>query len=126
MNKPYGNSNGQIWSRIEKRERRRLGRMGNIKNKIMNTMFQKKVGRRWTWKSPNCVTKAEIHYILTNRPDIVTDIKVVNQINIGSNNRLVTSNIKLDVEEEMNKIDDQEATKSRCHINRVKEDRVPT
>ena len=41
------------------------------KYKIMNTVFQKKAGRRWTWNSPNGVTKTEIDYILTNRPAIV-------------------------------------------------------
>ena len=30
-NKPYGNGNGQIWTRIEKRKKRHLGRMGYIK-----------------------------------------------------------------------------------------------
>ena len=30
-NKPYGNDNGQIWARIENRQRRHLGRMVNIK-----------------------------------------------------------------------------------------------
>ena len=30
------------------------------KYKIMNTMFQKKAGRRWTWKSPNGVTKTDM------------------------------------------------------------------
>ena len=54
------------------------------KYKIMNTMFHKKSGRRWTCKSPNDVTKTEIDYILTNRPDIVTDVTVLNQVNSGS------------------------------------------
>ena len=31
----YGNGNGQIWARIEKRKRRHLGRMGNVK-KVQN------------------------------------------------------------------------------------------
>ena len=35
--------------------------------KIMNTMFQKKAGRRWAWISPNGVTKTEIDYILTKQ-----------------------------------------------------------
>ncbi len=65
------------------------------KYKIMNTMFQKKV-ERWTWKSLNGVTKTEIDYVLTNRPDIVTDVTVINQVNTGSDR----SNIKLDVEVE--------------------------
>ena len=48
------------------------------KYKNLNTMFQKKAGRRWTWKSPNGVMKIEIDYILTNRPDIVTDVTFIN------------------------------------------------
>jgi endonuclease/exonuclease/phosphatase family metal-dependent hydrolase len=82
-------------------------------------MFQKRTGRRWTWKSPNGVTKTEIDYILTNRPDIITDVTVINQVNIGSDHRLVMSNIKLDVEVGSG------ATKSRCPTNRIKEDRIP-
>ena len=62
----------------------------------MNSMFQK-IARRWKWKSPNDVTKAEIDYILTNRWDVVTDVTVINQVNIGSDHRKVVSNIKLDV-----------------------------
>ena len=62
--------------------------------------MQKKVGRRWTWKSPNGVKKNEIDDILTNRPDIVIDITFINQVNIGNDHRLVMSNIKLDVEVE--------------------------
>ncbi|KAK2164193.1 hypothetical protein NP493_1428g00036 [Ridgeia piscesae] len=30
-------------------------------------MFQKKTGRRWTWKSPNGVTETKTDYILTNQ-----------------------------------------------------------
>ena len=63
-------------------------------------MFQKKAGWRWTWTSPNGVTKNEIDYILANRPDIVKDVTVINQIYIGRDHRLVMSNIKLDVEGE--------------------------
>ena len=39
-----------------------------------------------------------MYYILTNRPDIVTGVTVINQVNVGSDNRMVMSNIKLDVE----------------------------
>ena len=85
------------------------------KYKNMNTMFQKKAGRGWAWKSPNGVMKTEIDYILTNRPDIVTDLTVINQVNV-----------KLDIEVERNTIDDQEATNIRCHTNTIKEDRIPT
>ena len=88
------------------------------KYKIMNTMVQKKAWRRWTWKSPNGVTNTEIGYILTNRPNILTDIIVVNQINIGSYHRLVMSNNKLDLEVKMKTL----LTKSPPRV----EDRIPT
>ena len=41
------------------------------KYNIVSTTFQKRARRRWAWKSPNGVTKTEIVYTLTNRPDIV-------------------------------------------------------
>ena len=70
----------------------------------MNTKFQKKAGRRWTWKSPDGATKTETDYILINKPDIVTDVKVINQVNIRSNHRMVmVMVIKLDVEVEKKK-----------------------
>ena len=72
--------------------------------KIMNTMFQEKAGRRWTWKSQNGVTNTETDYILTNRPDIVAGVIVINQVNTGSDHRLVMSNNKLDVEVERKKL----------------------
>ena len=84
-------------------------------------MFQKKSGRRWTWISPNCVTKSGIDYILTNRPDVVTNLTVINQVNVGSDHIMAMSNIKLDVLVEI-----KEATKSICHTQRIKEDRLPT
>ena len=68
------------------------------KYKIMNTMFQKKAGR--TWESPDGVKKTEIDYLLIN----ITYITVINQVNIGSDHRLVMSNIKLDVEVEKKKL----------------------
>ena len=67
-------------------------------------MFHKKAGRKWMWKGWNGATKTEIHYILTNRPDIITDVTVINQVNIGSHHRTFMSNIKLDVEVEMKQI----------------------
>ena len=41
--------------------------------KIINTFFKKRLHRRWTWISPNGVTKNEIDYILTDKPQTVTD-----------------------------------------------------
>ena len=91
-------------ARIETRKQRHLVEWATSrKYKIMNTMFRQKTERRWTWKSPNGVMKTEIDYILTNNPDIVTDVTDTNQVKIGSDDRLVMSNIKLDVEVERKK-----------------------
>ena len=75
-----------------------------MKCKIMNTMFQKRVWRRWTWKSPNGVTKTEFDYILTNKLAMVTGVTVINQVNIGRDHRLVMSNIKPDIKVERKKL----------------------
>ena len=61
--------------------------------KIMNTQFQKKAGRRWTWRSPDENTKNEIDYIMTDKPSMVTDVTVINRINIGSDHRMVMGSI---------------------------------
>ena len=55
----------------------------------MNTQFQKKAGRRWTWRSPDGNTKNEIDYIMTDKPGMVTDVTVINRVNIGSDHRMV-------------------------------------
>ena len=73
------------------------------KYKFVNTMFQMKAGRRWKWKNPNGITNIGTDYILTNRPDIITVVTVINQANIGSDHRLFMSNIKEDVEMERKK-----------------------
>ena len=44
-NKPYGNGNGNIWARIEKRKRRHLARIGNIK-KVQNHEYHVPEERR--------------------------------------------------------------------------------
>jgi len=54
-----------------------------LSKNILN-ILAKIAGRRWTWKTPTDVTKIKIDYILINRPDIVRDVTVINQVNIRS------------------------------------------
>ena len=61
----------------------------------MKTQFQKKPGRRWTWRSPDGNTKNEIDYIMTDKPSMVTDVTVISLINIGSDHRMVMGSITL-------------------------------
>ena len=64
--------------------------------KIRNTLFQKKIERRWTWRSPDGKTKNEIDYIMTDKPNMITYVRVMNRINIGSDHIMLMSNIRLD------------------------------
>ena len=77
----------------------------------MNTTFQKKAGRTRTGKIPNGATKIETNYFLTYRPDIVTYVTFINQVNIGIDHRMATSNIKLYLQVE----EKQMLTKSRYY-----------
>ena len=74
--------------------------------KIMNTQFQKKAGRRWTWRSPDGNTKNEIDYIMTDKPSMVTDVTVINRVNIGSDHRMVmgSASITLNTRAERRKL----------------------
>ena len=72
--------------------------------KIMNTHFQKKAGRRWTWRSPDGNTKNEIDYIITDKPSMVTDVTVINRVNIGSDHRMVMGSITLNTRAERRKL----------------------
>ena len=67
----------------------------STKFKIMNTQFQKKADRRWTRSSPDGHTKNEVDYIMTDRPSMVTDVTVINRVNIGSDRRMVMGSITL-------------------------------
>ena len=72
--------------------------------KIMNTQFQKKAGWRWTWRSPDGNTKNEIDYIMTDKPSMVTDVTVLNRVNIGSDHRMAMGSITLNTRAERRKL----------------------
>ena len=72
--------------------------------KIMNTQFQKKAGRRWTWRNPDGNTKNEIDYIMTDEPSMVIDVTVINCVNIGSDHRMVMGSIALNTRAERRKL----------------------
>ena len=63
--------------------------------KIMNTFFKKRLHRRWTWISPNGVTKNEIDYILTDKPQTFTNVSVINSINTGSDHRMIRGSMTI-------------------------------
>ena len=70
----------------------------------MNTQFQKKAGRRWTWRSPDGNTKNEIDNIMTDKPSMITDVTVLNRINIGRDHRMVMGSTTLNTRAERRKL----------------------
>ena len=63
--------------------------------KIMNTFVKKRLHRRWTWISPNGVTKNENDYVLTDKPHTFTDVYVVNSFNTGSDHRMIRGSMTI-------------------------------
>ena len=74
------------------------------KLKIMNSFFEKKAQRRWTWISPNSQTKNEIDFVLSDTPSIFTDVSVLNSFNTGSDHRLLRAHIILNTKIERAKM----------------------
>lgn len=59
-------SDGATVGKFRPGERHTRGTRLTICN-ICNTFFKKRKSKKWTWKSPNGVTKNEIDYIPTNK-----------------------------------------------------------
>lgn len=73
------------------------------KLRVMNTFFNKRKNRKWTWKSPNGETKNEIDFILTANPGIVENVEVLGKIK-SSDHRMLRSRIRLDLKRERTKL----------------------
>lgn len=64
--------------------------------KILNTFFKKRLGRRWTWLSPNGKHKKQIDYRLTpNKINEIKDFDVASKFEYHSDHRLLKCKIKL-------------------------------
>uniref|UniRef100_A0A914X7D3 Endonuclease/exonuclease/phosphatase domain-containing protein n=1 Tax=Plectus sambesii TaxID=2011161 RepID=A0A914X7D3_9BILA len=65
---------------------------------ILNTKFQKRHGRKWSWKTPNGAHRFELDYILCSVPRIFKDVSIIGEsrFNIGSDHRLVRGQISID------------------------------
>ena len=63
----------------------------------MNSFFQKKEHRRWTWIRPDGQTKNEIDFIISNKKEVVIDASVLNNCPIGSDNKMVMVKVSIDL-----------------------------
>lgn len=64
------------------------------KLKILNTNYNKKPDRKWTWSSPDGTYKNEIDFILSNKEYYFNDVSVINNLNFNTNHRMVRATIK--------------------------------
>ena len=86
-------------------KRRHSCRMGTIKEfQDHEQTISEESRRRWTWRSPDGNTKNEIDYIMTDKPSMVTDVTVINRVNIGSDHRMVMGSITLNTRAERRKL----------------------
>lgn len=79
-------------------------RVETLLNYCMNTFFEKPLYRRWTWRSPDDITKNEIDYIITNKKYIVSDVTVSNRLDMGSDHRPVGAKILINSKQERNRL----------------------
>ncbi|XP_023946281.2 LINE-1 reverse transcriptase homolog [Bicyclus anynana] len=64
---------------------------------IMNTYFNKKNSRKWTWISPDGKTKNELDFIMCNNPKNITNTEVLNNVDFPSDHRIVRATLSLKI-----------------------------
>ena len=94
----------------------------NSSNKlnIINTFFKKGVSRKWTWRNLDGMTKNEIDFILSAKPNIFLDIKVINKVNIGNDHVMLLGKIKINTQlEQQNPCEKNQAISMRRNWGKV-------
>jgi exonuclease III len=71
---------------------------------MMNSFFKKREHRKWTWISPDGVTKNEIDFIMSTRRQIFNDVSVINAVKTGSDHRLVRGTLNLNLKLERSRL----------------------
>ncbi|XP_013144778.1 PREDICTED: uncharacterized protein LOC106108224 [Papilio polytes] len=71
---------------------------------MMNSFFRKQEQRKWTWISPDGVTKNEIDFIMSTRKQIFNDVSVINAVKPGSDHRIVRGTLNIDVKLERSRL----------------------
>ncbi|XP_046976436.1 uncharacterized protein LOC124542539 [Vanessa cardui] len=70
----------------------------------MNSFFKKRKHRKWTWMSPDGVTKYEIDFIMSTRKQIFNDVSVINAVKTGSDHRMVRGTLNLNIKLERSRL----------------------
>lgn len=70
----------------------------------VNSFFLARPQRKWTWISPDGVTKNEIDFIITSHKSLIQNITVLNNFTTGSDHRMVCAKIAINTRVERAKL----------------------
>ncbi|XP_045541562.1 craniofacial development protein 2-like [Papilio machaon] len=56
---------------------------------ILNSFYNKKKAKKWTWMSPNGLYKNEIDFILSNKRNVFKDVTTLNNFNFNTDHKMV-------------------------------------
>uniref|UniRef100_A0A914VT10 Uncharacterized protein n=1 Tax=Plectus sambesii TaxID=2011161 RepID=A0A914VT10_9BILA len=66
----------------------------DLQLRVFNSFFKKRIGRKWTWHSPNGQTKNEIDFVLAPHNSIfIKDVCVVASFNFYNDHRLLQATL---------------------------------
>lgn len=71
---------------------------------LMNSFFKKRPQRKWTWQSPDTMTKNEIDFIISDKKRIFRDVSVINRFKTGSDHRLLRGTLNIDFKLERSRL----------------------
>ncbi|GBP25976.1 LINE-1 retrotransposable element ORF2 protein [Eumeta japonica] len=63
------------------------------KLRILNTFYNRKSSRKWTWISPNGLYKNEVDFIMSNNSKVIKNLSVIDQLNFNSDHRMVRATL---------------------------------
>ena len=62
---------------------------------MLNSRFQKRDSRKWTWLAPNMQTRNAIDYVLSRHVSMFLDVSIVGSFNFASDHRLVMAKLRV-------------------------------
>ncbi|XP_062526852.1 craniofacial development protein 2-like [Bombyx mori] len=84
---------------------------------MMNSFFQKPPHRKWTWMSPDGVTKNEIDFIMSTSRQIFNDVSVIHRVKTGSDHRIVRGILSINVKLERSRLMKSTLRPPNAHIH---------
>ncbi|CAH2243712.1 jg8772 [Pararge aegeria aegeria] len=88
---------------------------------MMNSFYEKRPHRKWTWLSPDGSTRNEIDFIMSTKLHIFNDVSVINRVKTGSDHRMVRGTLNINVKLERVRLVKSTLRTTRAHIKKTRE-----